>query len=136
MQVKSVSNNVSFGRLKINIDRNLLKSSPIRQELQQIKKICTENGFSRKRNVNVLLEYEKDKGFVGVVESKKQGIPNNPDYKHPISTKKDDVSNFGQWLNQWDYMYSPKGLREWAEIKAKALEYMKTPRHIVSVWRT
>ena len=135
MKVNNISNNTSFGRLKINIDKNVLNSPSVKKELAQIKKIFTENGFSRKRNVNVILEHENGRGFFGIIESKKQGIPENPDYRHFISSKKKDIKSFGEWLNAWDYSYSPNGLREWAEIRRRAAESLKKHFHIVSIWR-
>ena len=135
MKVNNISNNISFGRLKINIDKSVLNSVSVKKELAQIKKIFTENGFSKKRNVNVILEHENERGFFGIIESKKQGIPENPDYRHFISSKKKDIKDFGEWLNEWNYRYSPKGLIEWAEIKRRAAESLKKHLHIVSFWR-
>lgn len=136
MKVNRISNDVSFGRLKVNIDNDLLKFAPIKREISKIRTIFQENGFSRKKNVDVILSYDRNDGsFVGVIESKKQGVPNNPDYSHSISSKKKDVKSFGEWLATWDYMYSPKGLKEMAEIKRKALECLKKRLHIVSIWK-
>ena len=136
MKVNRVSNDVSFGRLKLNIDNDLLKSAPVKRELSKIKTIFQENGFSRKKNVDVILSYDRNNGsFVGVIESKKQGVPNNPDYIHSISSKKKDVKSFGDWLATWDYMYSPKGLKEMAEIKRKALECLEKRHNNISAWK-
>ena len=136
MKINNVSQNTSFGRLKINVDKDLLMFSPIKKELNQLKKIFKENGFSRKKNVDVILDYDvEQRSFVGIVESKKQGIPNNPGYKQSVSTKKSSIEAFKNWLENWDYMYSPKGLSEWRKIRERALEEMQKPRPIVSIWK-
>ena len=135
MKVNEISNSNSFGRLKINMDKNVLNTAPVKKELAKLKQIFTENGFSKKKNVNVILEHENGRGFFGIIESKKQGIPNNPEYRHFISSKKKDIKSFSEWLNNWDYDYSPKGLREWAEIKNRAVEEFHKNRHILSFWQ-
>ena len=136
MKVNRISNGTSFGRLKLNVDRELLESVPIKREFSKIRKIFQENGFSRKKNVDVILSYDKkNRSFIGIIDSKKQGIPNHPDYSHTVSSKKKDVDAFGKWLSEWDYMYSPKGLKEWAEIKRRAVQHMQKQYHIVSFWK-
>ena len=136
MKIGGISNQLSFGRLKICVDKDLLKFPPIKKEFLQLKKVFKDNGYSRKKNVNVILDYDSyQRKFVGIVESKKQGIPNNPDYKKIISSKKKDVKEFGEWLDTWDYNYSPKGLKEWERIKQKAKEAVNKRLHIVSIWR-
>ena len=136
MKVNTISNSTSFGRLKINIDKNSLNSAPLKKELAKLKKVFIDNGFSRKKNVNVILDYDMNqRDFVGIVESKKQGIPMNPNYRHIISTSKRDIDSFGKWLNDWDYMYSPKGLREWEEIKKRAAEELQKRSHMLTFWK-
>ena len=135
MKVSNVSKQ-SFGRLKINVDKDLLRFAPIKKELAQLKEIFKENGFSRKKNVDVILDYDSfQRKFVGIIESKKQGTPNNPNYKKEVSVKAKDIKAFENWLNEWDYAYSPKGLKEWAEIKRSAVEHLQKRYHIVSFWK-
>ena len=136
MKVNKISNDTSFGRLKLSVDKDVLRSGRVERELSKIRKIFQDSGFSRKKNVNVILTYDKnERSFFGIIESKKQGIPNNPNYRHSVSSKKKDVDNFGKWLSEWNYMYSPKGLKEWAEIKRRAVEHMQKQYHIVSFWK-
>ena len=127
MRVNGISNSTSFGRLKIIIDKDLLIFAPIKKEFNQIRKIFKENGFSRKKNVDVLLDYDmNNRSFIGIIESKKQGIPNHPDYKHKISPNKRDVKYFGEWLKTWDYMYSHKGLKEWENFKKRVAQIIES----------
>ncbi|MBQ7450390.1 hypothetical protein IJS77_03150 [bacterium] len=128
MRINHISNNTSFNSLKINIDKKMLNSPKIKKELTQIKKVFKDNGFSRKRNVNVILTYEKGSGFFGIIESKKQGVPNNPDFRYPISTTKKGIEAFGKWLKEWDYSYSAAGIKRMREIKEKALELMQNKK--------
>ena len=134
MKINHISNN-SFGALKINIDKKILNSPKIKKEFEQIRKIITDNRFNRKRNVNVILTHEEGKGFLGIIESKKQGIPNNPGYIHSISSKKKDIKSFAEWLNNWNYLYSPKGLKEWENIKKEAAAVLQKRHQIMSIWR-
>lgn len=117
--------NVPFRSLKINIDKRLMNLSNMSKEVNQIKKIFSENNFDKKRNVNVILTHKKGSGFWGIIESKKQGIPYNPNYIHPISTEQSSIKNFKEWLEIWDYGYSQKGLKEWRNIQKKIFKAIK-----------
>ena len=123
MKINSISKNQSFGKLKINIDKELLKSAPLKKDLEEIKNIFYKNKFHLKRNVNVILDYDTlQNKFVGIIESKKQGIPYNPDYKKAISSKKRDIKSFKDWLDNWNYMYSKKGMEEYKKLKEHTLK--------------
>ena len=86
-------------------------------------KIWTENAIvsnklDRKRNVDVILDYEKETDkFYGVISSKKQGVPNIQGNSCYITENKRDISNFKKWVNAWNKAYSKKEL----EIKNKIL---------------
>lgn len=126
MKVTNVSGNTAFGRLILNVDKKILKSAPIKKEYESIKKIFKDNGFSKKKNVDVILNYSpEDKAFFGIIKSKKQGIPNNPHYKHKISSDSEIVKKFKEWIETWDYMYSSKGLKKLEEITKLTIEAAK-----------
>lgn len=129
MKIANISGNTAFGKLILNVDTKVLKTIPIKNEYETIKKIFKDNGFSKKENVNVILNYDaQDKCFFGIIQSKKQGIPNNPHYKHVISSKPEVVKEFKKWLDDWNYMYSPKALKELEEFNKQAMDMIRKYR--------
>ncbi len=113
MQINKISQ-ASFGKLFINIRPEELKTKALAKELNDIKNIFTQNKFDKKRWADVILNYDKEEGFYGIISSKndEEGIPMNRDYKHPISTDKKVISSFRKWLNAWNHDYSPAILKE------------------------
>lgn len=92
------------------------------KSFNQIKDIILKNKLDRKRNVDVILDYNNstDK-FYGIISSKKQGIPENPANTCEISTDKKDISVFKKWVNEWNKAYSKKEL----ELRAKILSMIE-----------
>lgn len=127
MKIGNVSRDTAFRGLRINFDTGLLKSKTVKKEFELIKAIIHENGFSKKKYVNVILNYDSyRKKFIGIVESKKQGVPNNPFYKKEISSNQKVIEAFKDWLNHWDYSYSPKGLKETKTLTKNILEGLES----------
>ena len=124
MEIQRISQKENFGRLYYSQSVvSKMKSKTFIKSLQEIKDIFAQNGFDRKKYVDVMLNYD-DRGFYGVISSKKQGTPMNPDYLHNISGKKKDIDSFREWLNDWNYRYSPAGLRKLKELQDLAFSIM------------
>ena len=75
----------SFGTLIYGetINANILSkksSRAVNMELQAITKYIKDEKLDSLKNVDVILEHKRKGGFYGVISSKKQGIPVNPDY--------------------------------------------------------
>ena len=130
MKITNVSNDLNFKGLRINVDVKLLKSKNLTKQLASIKTIFEKNGFSNKKNVNVILSYDSfKKSFVGIIESKKYGVPNNPAYRQVISTKQKVVEAFKNWLNDWDNAYSPNRLKKLRELQQNVIKEVKFPKN-------
>ena len=95
------------------------------KELETIRSIIIENKFDKKRYVDIYLGHDEERGFYGVISSKKQGVPNNPYSKAFISESKNIIKKFRAWLKQWNFDYSPKGIAEWKKAKEDALALLK-----------
>ena len=95
------------------------------KELAKIRNVISENKFDRKRFVDLYLGHDEGKGFYGIISSKKQGIPNNPYSREFISLNKSSIKEFREWLKQWNFDYSPRGLKHWKKLKEDALEILK-----------
>ena len=95
------------------------------KELAKIRNVISENKFDRKRFVDLYLGHDDGKGFYGIISSKKQGIPNNSESKAFISLSKSSIKFFKEWLKQWNFDYSPRGLKQWKTVKEDALEILK-----------
>lgn len=121
MQIEKISQHPSFGDLFINVKPEDLKSNAVRSQLGEIKNIFKENKFDKKRWVDVILNYNKEEGFYGVISSKEQGTPNNPHYRHSISTDKKVISSFKKWLNDWNHSYSPAVIKKLEALQEDAL---------------
>ena len=122
MQIGKISQQHSFGDLYINIKPADKKSEPVRSQLKEIKNIFKQNNFDKKRWVDVILNYNKEDGFYGVISSKEFGTPMNPHYKHPISSDKKVISSFKKWLNEWNHSYSPAVLNMLEAIQKDELK--------------
>lgn len=121
MKTNKISASQSFGNLYYtNSIVSKLGSSKFNKELSAIKDVISSNKFDKKRYVDIYLGHEDELGFFGIISSKKQGIPNNPYSRCPISTDAKSIKVFDMWLKLWNHDYSPKGLREWRELKKKA----------------
>ena len=121
MQISKISTQHSFGELYVNVKPNELESEAIASQLAEIKDVFKQNKFDKKRWVDVILNYNKEEGFYGVISSKEQGTPINPNYKHPISTDKKVIFSFKKWLNDWNHAYSPATLRKIKAMQEAAL---------------
>ena len=122
----SVSKKQNFGNLYYsNTIVRKIGTPKFNRELAKIRTIITENKLDKKRYVDIYLGYDQEKGFYGVISSKKQGIPNNPDSKSYISTSKNSVRKFKEWLRQWNFDYSPKGIAQWVKTKEEALKILE-----------
>lgn len=94
------------------------KSKINNSKFMNIKNAIVSNKLDRKRNIDVILDYEKETDkFYGVISSKKQGVPNIQGNSCYITENKRDISNFKKWVNAWNKAYSKKEL----EIKNKIL---------------
>ena len=129
--------NVSFGSLKIgySINQRRLRKTGLKQferELSDIKKIIKEHGWQKQRNVNIILQTERDwRGkdvFSCIIESKKQGTPYNPDSEFYIGKDKRSISRFDKWIKEWNENYSPEALERWHRIK----EQLSRPSKILA----
>lgn len=75
------------------------KSKINNNKFMNIKNAIVSNKLDRKRNVDVILDYEKETDkFYGVISSKKQGVPNIQGNSCYITENKRDISNFKKWL--------------------------------------
>ncbi len=126
MQISKISTQHSFGELYVNVKPNELEAEAIASQLAEIKDVFKQNKFDKKRWVDVILNYNKEEGFYGVISSKEQGTPINHNYKHPISTNKKVISSFRKWLNDWNQAYSPSTLRKIESMQEDALRFARS----------
>ena len=59
-------------------------------------------------NVDIILQYNRNDGFYGVISSKTQGTPIHPYYRKFVSTKPKEFENFKKWVEMWDNAYKAK----------------------------
>ena len=125
MQVSKVSNsNNSFGRLYLaNSLRKKVTSGvseKLNQEVAAISRIIRKNDLHKRRYVDIILAHD-DLGFKSFISSKKEGVPMNPNAIKRIGDLANEIDSFRDWVDDWNYAYSPTGL---AEIK-KLQNYLK-----------
>ena len=116
MQVNKISNlNNSFGRLYLSseIEEKLSNgvSKNFKKELSSITNIIRQNNLHRKKYVDIILSYDQY-GFKGIISSKREGVPMNPDAFMSIKNPKKEIKEITNWVNCWNYAYSPKGIAE------------------------
>ena len=116
MLIKSL-NITSFGTLynSIGLDNFLAsgKNSPeFKKELSTARSIIRENGLHKKKNVDLILNYNDSDGFYTVISSKKQGVPMNPNYRHPVRQTRELIQSLTNWVSSWDYAYSSEAIKE------------------------
>ena len=103
--------NLSFGRLYKGwtVQENIVKKNdkPLISELNKVTKLIRKENLHKTKNVDIILQHNKEDGFYGVISSKTQGTPNHPLYKHSISrTDKNLLNSFKKWVKAWDKLYS------------------------------
>ena len=116
MQVNKISNsNNSFGRLYLSseIQEKLSNGAPQKfiRQVDSITNLIRQNNLHRKKYVDIILSCDKY-GLKGIISSKQEGIPMNPDAFMSINNPKKDIKEITNWVNSWNYSYSPKGLAE------------------------
>ena len=109
MIVSSV-NSVNFGRLYRGntIKKDIVEKNDkvLLTQVNRLEKALRKENLHKTKNVDVILQYREPEGFYGVISNKKQGTPNHPLYRHPLSTDKNQLNNFGKWVLAWDKLYS------------------------------
>lgn len=108
----------SFGTLIYGetINANILSkksSRAVNMELQAITKYIKDEKLDSLKNVDVILEHKRKGGFYGVISSKKQGIPVNPDYTCHVNDLKASMFNFKNWAMGWEKAFSPEQTDSW-----------------------
>ena len=81
-----------------------------------IRAVIRNNDLHKQKHVDIILEHD-DRGFLGIISSKKQGIPENPGNLCRISNNNKSIEQFKTWVKEWDYAYSPKGLKEFKKLQ-------------------
>lgn len=83
-------------------------SQKFKNELKEIRSIMKANGFDKKENVDVYIEYndnQYNKFFYGVISSKNQGTPDGFNNTKRISKESFVIAQFKDWLNGWNQAY-------------------------------
>lgn len=99
--------------------QNELKENTSKQfirHVNSIKRVIRKNNLHNKENVDIILQYQKEEGFYGVISSKNQGTPNNPAYRCSIDGTKSGIDKFRQWVEAWDEAYSPESINHFKEL--------------------
>ena len=112
MRVDSIKTSINYTSMHIgaSIKKRLAdkRCSRFPQRLKEIKDVVKQNGFDKKENVDIILQYEGKNRFYAVISSKKQGVPMHPDYRCDISTESKSIEKFANWINEWNESYDPK----------------------------
>lgn len=116
MQVNKISgSNYSFGRLYLSseIERKLANgaSKKFISQVESVTNLIRQNNLHRKKYVDIILSYDKY-GLKGIISSKREGVPMNPDAFMSIKNPKKEIKEITNWVNCWNYAYSPKGIAE------------------------
>ena len=120
MQIKGISKS-SFRSLyhSVGLD-NIISSgnnsSEFKKELSVAKNIIRQNGLHRKRNVDLILNYNESDGFYTVISSKRHGVPINPNYRHPIRIENEFIQSLTNWVDGWNYAYSSEAQKEQKQL--------------------
>src|SRR5574344_592190 len=90
--------NVAFGTLYQSKELKQLQKNPefmksTGKELKTITNMIRKNNLHKAENVDIILSYNKEDKFYGVISSKEQGVPMGPAYKCPVSSKKNLFKN-------------------------------------------
>lgn len=127
MNIGAVNSNLSFNKLYhgYTIEKKLEKnpSKKFLNELNSTEAIIKRNGLDRQENVDIILNYDKNDGFYGVISSKYEGVPNHPDALCKISKDPKDVDKFSKWVENWNDLYS----KEVLELLNKIIYGSRTP---------
>src|SRR5574344_103598 len=123
MQINQ-QNNVAFGTLYQSYELKQLQKNPkfmktSGKDLKTITYMIRKNNLNKAKNVDIILNYNNEDKFYGIISSKKQGVPINPAYKCLVSSEKNMFNDFSNWLKDWNDAYSPKTLKIFQKLLKK-----------------
>ncbi len=118
MQINKISNsNNSFGRLYLSygIREKIAHgdSKQFKKDVSSISRVIRQNDLHKRKHVDIILSYDVY-GFKAIISSKKEGVPMNPKAVKRIGNPQKEIKSITDWVDTWDYAYSPTGA---AEIK-------------------
>lgn len=121
---KNYNSDLSFGNLYTSPTlKKALKSNKNNKEFVQecnsIRRTIRKNQLHKKENVDIVLSYNKEDGFYGVISSKEQGIPNHPQASCKINREPSKIEKFKGWVNSWNEAYDPEELKKFHDLMEK-----------------
>ena len=99
--------------------KNLYKSNSLKQieknatkkflnNVENVSTVIKEKNLHKLENVDIILDYTKEKGVYGTISSKELGTPIHPKNSCGIMIENSEsVENFSNWAKTWEAAYSP-----------------------------
>lgn len=85
-------------------------SKKFETELRGVENSIRKKELHKKENVDIILNYNKQDGFYGIISSKAEGTPMHPLNKCPVAKNEESMNKFTKWVNDWNESYSPESL--------------------------
>jgi len=121
---KNCNSNLSFRNLYTSQTlkktlKNNKKNVEFVKECNSIRNTIRKNNLHKKENVDVILSYNKEDGFYGLISSKEQGIPNHPQATCKINKEPSKIKKFTDWVDSWNEAYDPIELKKFHDLMEK-----------------
>src|SRR5574344_1795140 len=115
MQINQ-QNNVAFGTLYQSYELKQLQKNPkfmktSGKDLKTITYMIRKNNLNKANNVHIILNYNNEDKFYGIILSKKQGVTTNLPYKCLVCTEKNMFNGFSNLLKDWSDACSRKTVK-------------------------
>ena len=111
MLVNSIDS-TNFGKLYTGytIKKNIIEKNykNLIAKKDKIARAIRKENLHKAENVDIILQYNRNDGFYGVISSKTQGTPMHPYYRKFVSTEPKEFENFKKWVEMWDNAYKAK----------------------------
>ena len=117
MEINSLHGNQAFGRI---VTGPTLKKKLLDPECKKsficmyegIKRRCYNQGISKTKNINIVLDYDAADGYFATIKPKKKNIEivqNEISCFTNISMMENSIKKLQEWSEYWDNYYSNSG---------------------------